>query len=266
MKQLYKNNKYGILYKRISSGSLSKKILFYPQLTHLTQNQLAKYILLFFTLFFPYVLYAGKPYNPDFTLSTQMMFEPPPLPQVYGVELPDAWEYYPNPNLKETPNPFLPNTPVLMEVCAITGTVVYSYATQEELLDGCYRNDIGLSFFVLQPYQYWGVLTPLKEVRLMPRNFNAPMNIHAIIYYRVSQTQMPIMTIELGEFDSPISYISINGQIFQHNLEVMRTLFGLIANIEEQTYLKERPQHNSLYTNYTFPPNNQTQYINYPQP
>ena len=48
------------------------------------------------------------------------------------------------------------------------------------------------------------------------------------------------MNIELGEFDNPMSYIAINGQIFQYNRDVMQTFYGLIYEIQDRMYLLEK--------------------------
>ncbi|MWV63114.1 hypothetical protein DCO58_00580 [Helicobacter saguini] len=177
---------------------------------------------------------AKEPFSPDFTLNVIQGMEPPPLPQVYGIDVPDIWGQYEEKNLVAT-SPLLPETPMIMEVCAITGRPQYAYANSQELLAGCYRGDAGLSLLELQPYEYWESLSSVGRERLMPRGFEAPFNVRVVINYRNARvSNAPFKTIELGEFDSPTSYIAINGQVFQHNLEIMRAIYGVIYDIYDE--------------------------------
>lgn len=177
---------------------------------------------------------AKAPYEPEFSLSVIEGLEPPPLPQVYGIDVPNTWESYEN-KLEPKKSLFLPHTPMVMEVCAITGQTQYFYRDARELLDGCYRRDLGLSLLELQPYEYWATLSRISGERLMPRNFNAPFNVHVILNFKnAAISRESLMTIELGEFNSPLSYISINGQVYQHNLEVMRAIYGMIYQVKEE--------------------------------
>lgn len=179
-------------------------------------------------------LRAAEPYSPDFTLNIIQGMEPAPLPQVYGIDVPDIWGQYED-KLAVPKNVFLPDMPMIMEVCAITGRTQYFYANSVELLQGCYRGDVGLSLLELQPYEYWNTFNALDSSHLMPRSYQAPMNVRVVINYRNARYSLDsFKTIELGDFDSPFSYISINGQIFQHNLDVMRAIYGMIYEINDE--------------------------------
>ncbi len=190
-----------------------------------------------------YIL-AGEPYSPDFSLSTHIISEPPALPQDYGIELPNQWEYYPPPVSEWQKNPFLPNEPMLMEVCAITSKQIYQYNTKEELISGCYRNDVGLSHFILQPYQYWSMLSTLKGANLVLQSAilspNQTISPKIVIFYRnINQPKFYYTSIELGDFYNESSVIVINEKIFQYNIDVMRAFYSLVYEIQQEAYMPE---------------------------
>lgn len=192
------------------------------------------------SLVYFHILHANEPYAPDFSLSTHVLGEPPPLPQVYGIELPDVLDYYLQSENQGLRNIFLPDAPMLMEICVI-GNTSYYYPTKEDVMAGCYRGDDGLSLLTLQPYQYWSILTTLRDVQLMPNNLQVPNTPRIIINYKnMTEPQIVLMNIELGEFDNPMSYIAINGQIFQYNRDVMQIFYGLIYEIQDRMYLLEK--------------------------
>ncbi|RDU59193.1 hypothetical protein [Helicobacter sp. MIT 14-3879] len=205
------------------------------------------YLLYFFVycffgcLFISFVI-AKAPNEPYFSTKSKQLSEPPALPQIYGIELPNnIVEFFPSPPPKESFNAFLPPNPMIMEVCAITGQPLYYYASKEELLNGCYRGDSGLSFFELQPYQYWQALTPLKEVQLIPYNHLVNNVIRILVNYKYVGHDESIASIEIGDTNYPATFISINGQNFQNNYAVMSAFYGLIMEITQEAYLKELP-------------------------
>ncbi len=197
------------------------------------------------------VLYAEFPYAPDFSLSSHVLQEPPALPQVYGVILPNAWEYYASEPTEQ--NILLPTAPVVMEICAIVDTIVYFYPTKETLMQGCYRGDKGLLHLVLQPYQYLPSLTTLQSVRLMPHNAHTYIYPKIVIYYKsTEQAQNFLTSIELGDFADEHGVLVINGQTFQYNHDVMLAFHELINEISDSMYL---PETNHTMQNYiAYPP------------
>lgn len=192
-------------------------------------------------------VYAAKPYEPEFSLSQKTLQEPPMLPQNYGIEIPDVWQYYAPPANIEAKNFFLPDSPMLMEICAITGKTRYSYSTSSELMQGCYRNDEGLSLLTLQPYQYWSMLNQLKGIGLIPNDLSDRKFPVAIINYRDIQNNRILMNIEIGSLLSPVDYIAINSRFFQYNDEVRQVFYSLIATIQAEAYLPEKQFHYSSF-------------------
>ncbi len=198
------------------------------------------------------LVYAGTPYETDFSLSTHVVSEPPALPQNYGIELPSEWEYYPAPVSEWQKNPFLPDTPMLMEICAITDTQMYQYNTKEELMSGCYRNDKGLSYFVLQPYQYWSILSTLKGANLVLQDANIdsnkPIQPKIVAYYKsMTQPQVYSTIIELGDFYNESSLIAINGKPFLYNIDIMMAFYALVYEIENNSYMRDTQQYYAKY-------------------
>lgn len=182
---------------------------------------------------------ASKPDQPDFSINNRELQEPPALPQVYDIVLPDIISYFLMPHKKQETNAFLPYSPMVMEICAITGRPQYYYASREELLSGCYRGDIGLSLFELQPYQYWHTISKLKEIHLTPKLDTIDNIIRILVNYRNPNNQQNIITIEIGDNNYPNTSIVINGQRFYNHDEVISRFYGLVTKIKSDAYPRE---------------------------
>ncbi|RDU72866.1 hypothetical protein CQA66_02980 [Helicobacter aurati] len=185
-----------------------------------------------------YFVLAKAPIEPSFSLHNHEIQEPPALPQVYGMVLPDTINYFSQSHKKQEFNAFLPEFPMIMQVCAITETPVYYYPNREELLNGCYRGDKGLSFFELQPYQYWQTLKALQEVQLIPQIANHNV-IRILINYKYAYSDQITTTIEIGDSNYPATSIVINGQTFHNNYDVVSAFYGLIKGIQEEAYPRD---------------------------
>lgn len=182
---------------------------------------------------------ASKPEQPDFSINNRELQEPPALPQVYDMVLPDIVSYFSMSHEKQDINAFLPYYPVIMEICAITEPPQYYYATREELLNGCYRGDIGLSLFELQPYQYWNVVSELKEIYLTPKIDSLDNIIRILINYKNVNSAQNITTIEIGDNNYPDTSIIINGQKFYNHDAVVSAFYGLVTKIKNDAYPRE---------------------------
>lgn len=211
-------------------------------------KSVAKYYLCLLAVFA--YAHADFPYAPDFSLSSRVLQEPPALPQIYNIELPDSWNYY---AMKEPPerNALLPEDTMIMEIC-VSGAQTPQYPSKEAFIQSCQEGGHGITHLILQPYQYWSAIDSLRSVRLMPASatMHNPMPDIAkvVIFYKSSTQPDSVFTsIELGDFGNENSSFLINGRAFQYNIDVMRVFYGLIAEINDTMYLPENPPQYPIY-------------------
>lgn len=182
---------------------------------------------------------AKKPGDPYFSMKDKQLHEPPALPQIYGLELPDSLGYFLMPPTPSNYNAFLPQEPLILEICAITGQPMYFYPTKESLLQGCYEGDMGLSFFELRPHEYWQALGKLEGVGLVPQEPVTTNIIRIVANYKQPVSGRVLTSVEIGDTNYPATLISINGQSFMNHPEVMSAFYGLIMKLEEDAYPRE---------------------------
>lgn len=182
-------------------------------------------------------IYAEAPYPPDFSLSNHILQEPPALPQIYNAKLPNAWEYYTMRQSEQ--NAIVPESPVIMEICAIIDRTDYAYPTKEELMDGCYRGDNGLVHLILQPYQYLPFLNSLQYTHLMPsgRQVHYPQ---VIIYYKATKhTQNILTSLEFENLADINGVFMVNDRAYQYNQDAASAFYSLIYEMWDSTYLPD---------------------------
>lgn len=178
-------------------------------------------------------LSAKEPYNPAFSLNVLQGLEPPPLPQVYGIDMPDIWGGYEDKS-RISANPLMPSAPVIMEACAITGRAMYAYADADALMHGCYRGDAGLSYLQLQPYEYWDTISGLSREKLLRKDSMQPYGVRVVLNFKGIGTRSK--SIEIGDVNSPNGYIAINGEVFYQNFEIARAIYSMIYEINEKRF------------------------------
>ncbi len=185
---------------------------------------------IFFVLCLCMFLYADSPSAPDFSLSNKQVSTPPPLPEQYGVQMPfENYGQIPNVNAQ-----ILPDEPMVLELCVITDRTNRVYENGYELMRGCKLGDRGLSYFLLQPYEYWESLA-LPIASLVPKDGDA-------IYPSIVMNYLDSMGNIAGNIEVGISfnanYISINGNMFEQDTTLINGIYRLIDEVYSNSYMR----------------------------